>query len=54
MFEKIIAACAGLKKWQIEEQLWKMYYGRSSRKMKTAIFRFAKNNNLMLAEPSID
>jgi len=51
MLEKVITSCAGLKRWQIEEKLWKMYYGQSSKRLKTAIFNFASNNGLMLAEP---
>ena len=51
MFERIITACAGLKRWQIEEKLWTLYYGRSSKRMREAVYDFVLNNGLMLVEP---
>lgn len=51
MLEKIITVCAGLKRWQIEEKLWTLYYGRSSKRMKKAALKFAEDNGLMLVEP---
>lgn len=51
MFEKIITACTGLKRWQMEEKLWVIYYGGSSKQIKNAVLKFAINNGLMLVEP---
>lgn len=51
MLEKIITACAGLKRWQIEERLWTLYYGTTSKRLKNAVYKFALNNGLMLVEP---
>jgi hypothetical protein len=51
MLEKNITACAGLKRWQIEEKLWTLYYGTKSERMKKAVHNFARNNGLMLVQP---
>jgi hypothetical protein len=51
MFEKIITACAGLKRWRIEEKLWTLYYGTKSKRLKIAVIKFANDNGLMLVEP---
>lgn len=51
MLEKIITACAGLKRWQIEEKLWLLYYGTKSKRLKNAVYNFAYNNKLALVEP---
>lgn len=51
MLEKIITACAGLKRWQIEEKLWSLYYGTTSNRVKNAVHKFALNNGLMLVQP---
>lgn len=51
MLEKIITACAGLKRWQIEEKLWTIYYSTTSKRMQNAVHNFALNNGLMLVEP---
>ena len=39
MLEKIITACAGLKRWQIEEKLWTLYCGTTSKSMKDAVLQ---------------
>lgn len=51
MLERIITACAGLKRWQIEEKLWTLYYGTTSKRMRNAVNKFAFDNGLMLVEP---
>lgn len=51
MLEKIITACAGLKRWQIENKLWVMYHNTKSERLRDAIYNFAYKNKLALSEP---
>lgn len=54
IFEKIVDSLAGLKRWQMEEKLWRMFYGTKSARIQNAIHQFAYANGLMLVEPSED